>query len=248
MKKLVSVFACLFALLSIPMEGMAESGQAATRYYIDEVGVSLLLPENMTVVTRNSPAKERDYYFPYMIELDAYLYALAENNSYEVLVTVGQDKEFEEIGNLSDYDEEELMDLYEDFFEQPEFEGMFASQRPIYHTDEKTFMVFDCYQQTDYGLVNARMFFTIHEDKCIILSLNSLSGGYDRDKSMLVQQIAHSMDFYSKKLTGDIKLPTSGDIKLPTVDADTLLAGMGVGFVAIMVAVLVSIINSIKRK
>lgn len=203
MKKLITFFACLFLILSIPVKGMA-----AGRKSIEELDVSILLPDDMYVVTRDTPKHSQVWtklgvshedFLQYMTEIDMYLYAMSEDFSYEILVSGGWEAGLEEKADFDLYSVEELEEIYYEVYKSNDDYRLRLSQQPIYQAKSKTFLIYDlCLEYA--SVVDARMFCTADEGNVIVLTLSSLTGEIEAYQNSALVNIANSLDFESESV------------------------------------------------
>lgn len=206
MKKVVSFLVCLFMFLSFPAEGMADGYQK-----IDDLGVSVLLPGNMYVATRDTPKNAqvwKDLHFSYddMILSNTYLYAKTEDKIYAITVNGYQD-----LGNMDDfnsYSDEELEELYKEIFRSlDEYFQITIPRNSMYSTEDTSFFIYDMY---DDSIGTTRSYWTVHGGNLIVLGMASSSGEIDSYLNSVLMSIADNLVFESKPF-GNVSTPKSSN-------------------------------------
>lgn len=201
MKKLVSLLSCLFLLISIPVEGMAESSQGSEKVGVlmKEIGVAVSLPADMYVVTRETPKDATvwnrfnaspEVFISDMKDGDIYFYAVAADNSYAVYAWA---TDAEKNASFNLYDSKQLNVRYDELISQEKNSGIIASQRPIYESGTKTFFVFDCCEVPGSNSVTGRQYWTIYGGKNVNIKLNLFDGEITSLHKAVLEEIVDSM-------------------------------------------------------
>ena len=206
MKKIASFLACLLVLLSIPVKGVAANAQGSEKVGVlmEEIGVAVSVPADMYVITRKTP---KDAYVwnrikgsadEFLSEMKAdgiYFYAFAADNSYVVYAWC-EDAEKNASFNL--YDAARLQEEYDEIIVQETGSNIIASQRPIYQTGDKSFMVFDYCEAPDSDIVTGRQYWTKHGGKNVNIKLISFDTEITSNQKTVLEDIVDSMIIESK--------------------------------------------------
>lgn len=199
MKKLISVLACLFLLLSIPVEGLAASSTEKIGVLMKEIGVAVSLPANMYVITRDTP-KDATVWNRFTFDPEEFIagmnddgtqfYAVAEDRSYTIYAWAS-DAQKNESFNL--YDSEQLQVLYDEIIADESNASITAAQQPIHKSGTKTFLVFDYFEAPDSDIVSGRQYWTSYGGKNVNIKLDLFDGEITAHHKVVLEEIVDSM-------------------------------------------------------
>ncbi len=148
MKKFVSVLLAVVMVMTL-----AVTAFAAKRYTVDELGISLSIPDSYYVITRNSTADDPaftelglnyDSIMDAMISGGVYLDAVKADGEQIMLLK----KAVPGFGNLSDYSVEDLEAMETDFIASYEESGSDVLDYQVYESDKYNYLRVEAYDES----------------------------------------------------------------------------------------------------
>lgn len=179
------------------------SAFAATRtYYLDEPGMSIDLPDDLVVFTRDTEGDDpylflygwtRDDLLSILSEFDIYLDAWEIDANYEIIVTM-MDSIFDDFNQFSDTS---FSALTSSLSEKYESSGITYMKSDFYqHSQAKFIKIYISQPYNDNGdIAYGLQYYTVYNGKAINITLQSYSGRMDSNKEAIIQAIVDSVHF-----------------------------------------------------
>ncbi len=209
MKKIFSVILVLALLLALPFELSVSA--ASSTHDLDELGLSLTVPDGYYAVTRNTPATDPIFaktgisYSDYMALLNngfIYLNALPDGYKDEVVVTMTPNS----LSNFSTYSDSMLNVLASTLkAEYPNY-GIDVSKCDIYqHSQTKFIRIYFTQSSTStHGL----QYYTIHDGKAMNFTMRSYEGAITSRQEKVIKSVVDSIKFDNTPLLNNTSSST----------------------------------------
>ena len=190
----------LIALMCVLLFSISVFAAETTTYHLDDVNISIDIPDDYIVFTRSSSADDPNFAF-YGItkdDLDAlfeersiYLNAWDKGVNFEILVTM-TDSSFEDFNLVSDTTLSALNSFISESFES---RGAECIKSDVYqHSQAKFLRAYYCQVEND-NTVYALQYFTSYDGKAICIALRSTSGEIDASENNILNAIVDSVRF-----------------------------------------------------
>ena len=234
MRKFLAVVAAILFCLSLPVVAYAAPGGV---YELGELGISISMPENMLVFSRDIAEDDPDLpligmtkqqILDVMLDQDIYLNALEQNGEYELVVSMTKSP----VVSMSMLGEEELNESIASLEQEYSNVGAQLLNCVVYDQAAATFLEirFSITEDnfTTYGL----QYYTIYNNKAINVTLHSYIGEITADHETLMRTIVDGIAFTA----GDPRAAaeTDGSIIGGAVIGTTVAGAIGGGIAALI--------------
>ena len=197
MKRSLMVFLilCLAFILLSPA-----AFAAGNSYKLDELGMSIELPQDYVVFTRDIKSNDpnlsaygltRDALYSLMVDGCIYLNAWDKDLNYEIIVTM-TDSPLEDF-NL--YSDTTLTDLASSAEEEYRNYGITYIKSELYQHSQAKFIKIYISQQSNGSTVYGLEYSTVYNRQAINITLQSYSGKINSDKEAILKKIVDSVCF-----------------------------------------------------
>ena len=183
---------------------LAASANAAEQVYVlEELGMSIKLPSDMVVFTRdldeNDPTLAaygltKSEMQQLMTDGDMYLDALFKDDGYEITVTM-VDSPLRDYNLYSNTELETLRPLWESELENA---GIILESLELYQHEQAKFCVFQISQPTEILTAYGLRYHTVYADKAIGITLQSYDEEADPDKKAVFKEIIDGIAFHTE--------------------------------------------------
>ncbi len=182
-------------------------------YDLDELGMSIDLPEDLVVFTRDIKSNDpnlseygltKDSMISLMQERNIYLNAWDENISYEITVTM-VDSPFADYNQFSDTSLNSLMPTLASEYESL---GITFTKSELYQHTQAKFIKIYISQPNSGDTVYGLQYNTVYDNKAINVTLQSYSGKIDSNKESLIKEIVDTIHFDTELQLLDTPAPT----------------------------------------
>lgn len=216
------LFNLIFAILilSAPLTAVAAYGGT---YQLDELDMSIELPEDYVVFTRDISEEDPDLdaYGLSKADLEAlmeersiYLNAWDEDINFEIIVTMTDSP----LGDLNEYSSTELNAMASVLETEFSKLGITVSSHDIYQHKQARFVKFYKNQPGDQGTVFDLQYYTVYNGQGINITMQSFSGTIDSSKELILKRIVDSVHFG----TDPVKMPPPEETEpFVYLDSDT---------------------------
>lgn len=184
----------------------------STTYDLDELDMSIDIPDEYYVFTRDTPASDPNYALldinkadldSLMESRDIYLNAIMSDPMGEIVIT----KISSSLKDFSTLTDRTLSQLASDAKQVYEQAGVTYLRHELYqHAQTKFIKVYLSQQsggQTVYGL----QYYTVCDAKAINITLHSYAGPIDADKEAIIKDIVDTADFWNAKSAAPAESP-----------------------------------------
>ncbi len=192
--KVLLSFCLVFCLL--PSQAFA----ANTTYELDELGMSIELPSNHVVFTRDIKANDpnlsaygltKDGISSLMLERSIYLNAWDEDVNYEIIVTM-VDSPFEDYNQFSDTTLNGFVSALETEYASM---GITFIRSDLYQHSQAKFAKIYISQPNNGDTAYGLQYHTVYNGKAINITLQSYSGEIDSSREAIIQEIVDTIRF-----------------------------------------------------
>lgn len=201
-KKITRIFLGLMMIFLFKSEALA----AENTYEIKEAEMTLKIPEEFIVFQRivsefdpnleliNSSKEKLEDVFK---KGNIYLNAVMVPTDYEIVVTLTENANSQELFNFTYFSDKELDNLGSKLINDAKIESSDIQYRgyETYKTDKECFLVFDLVQSTLDKEVYGKQYYTIVNGQVIYITLHSYVGEIGEDKAQMLKSIVDSMEF-----------------------------------------------------
>ena len=191
MKRMIK--ALLFVIsLSVLLSTTAFATENDTRYHLDDLGMSISIPNDLAVFTRDMKANDPNLKFfgqtkesmlSIMKNGNIYLNALDKDGEYEIIVTM-LDSPLENYALLSDTTLTALASSFADAYKEA---GITIDSSEIHQHHQAKFLELHIHQIIDGKTVYGLQFNTVYGGKAINVTFQSYSGEIGRTRQILMQ-------------------------------------------------------------
>ena len=197
MKRSLMVFLILCLAFSLLSPAAFAAGSS---YKLDELGMSIELPQDYIVFTRDIKSNDpnlsaygltRDELYSLMVDGCIYLNAWDKDLNYEIIVTM-TDSPVEDF-NL--YSDTALMDLASSAEDEYRNYGITYIKSELYQHSQAKFIKIYISQQRNGSTVYGLEYSTVYNSKAINITLQSYSGKIDSSKEAILKKIVDSVCF-----------------------------------------------------
>ena len=197
MKRSLMVFLILCLAFSLLSPAAFAAGSS---YKLDELGMSIELPQDYIVFTRDIKSNDpnlsaygltRDELYSLMVDGCIYLNAWDKDLNYEIIVTM-TDSPVEDF-NL--YSDTALMDLASSAEDEYRNYGITYIKSELYQHSQAKFIKIYISQQSNGSTVYGLEYSTVYNSKAINITLQSYSGKINSSKEAILKEIVDSVRF-----------------------------------------------------
>ena len=160
-------------------------------YYLDEIGMSISIPDGHTVLTRGMEGDDNDGLIEFMIEQNAYLNAWDHDLTYEIYVTVG-DSPFENYDQFSNEELSEIGKLSQSGYKS---RGVTYIKSDVYKNDQAKFLKIYTSHPANDGDIYSLQYNTVYDKISFNVLLQSYSSEIDLSKEALLKKIVDTIRF-----------------------------------------------------
>lgn len=137
--------------------------------------------------------KIQDYYR----EAGIVLNAIAEDDSYEIVVTMNENQAVSYIYNMQSMLDEQIMEFAETIQETYESYGYTVDNSDIYHTADAKYVVLSFGQIYENSTVQCKQYYTIRNNRIYNITLRSYVGEVTEDMASMMQHVIDSITYTS---------------------------------------------------
>lgn len=188
------LFCLVFCLFSVPAFAANKS------YYLDELGMSIDIPSDHVVFTRDINANDpnlsaygltKDGMYSLMLERSIYLNAWDEDINYEIIVTM-LPSPFSDYNQFSDTTLSAFISALD-----TEYAGMGATilRSEFYQHSQAKFAKIYISQQLNGQTVYGLQYNTVYNGKAVNVTMQSYSGKIDTNKEAILKKIVDTVHF-----------------------------------------------------
>ena len=197
MKRSLMVFLILCLAFSLLSPAAFAAGSS---YKLDELGMSIELPQDYIVFTRDIKSNDpnlsaygltRDELYSLMVDGCIYLNAWDKDLNYEIIVTM-TDSPVEDF-NL--YSDTALMDLASSAEDEYRNYGITYIKSELYQHSQAKFIKIYISQQSNGSAVYGLEYSTVYNSQAINITLQSYSGKINSSKEAILKEIVDSVRF-----------------------------------------------------
>ena len=197
MKRSLMVFLILCLAFSLLSPAAFAAGSS---YKLDELGMSIELPQDYIVFTRDIKSNDpnlsaygltRDELYSLMVDGCIYLNAWDKDLNYEIIVTM-TDSPVEDF-NL--YSDTALMDLASSAEDEYRNYGITYIKSELYQHSQAKFIKIYISQQSNGSAVYGLEYSTVYNSQSINITLQSYSGKINSSKEAILKEIVDSVRF-----------------------------------------------------
>ena len=214
MKRMIK--ALLFGISwSVLRSTTALAAENDIKYHLDELGMSISIPSDLAVFTRDIKANDpnlklfgqtKESMLSIMKNGNIYLNALDKNGEYEIIVTM-LDSPLENYALLSDTTLTALASSVTDAYKEA---GITIDSSAIHQHHQAKFLELNIHQIIDGKTVYGLQFNTVYGGKAINVTFQSYSGEIGRTRQILMQHnILSNVQFDAAPPKPEVSSPTS---------------------------------------
>ena len=198
MKKLLIlvILAALLCSISIP------ASAASDTYELDEVGLTVSIPADYWVITRDTPENSSVFselgltkaeMMEFFKTSDAYLNGASKTFSDEIVISAADYS----LGNLSWFNDSALQELAENIVDVYTENGLKVSQYDIYQHHQTKF--FRIYSTDAAQNRHSLQYYTIYDNKAISITMHNYAGEISADQEATLKTVVDSTQFGERK-------------------------------------------------
>lgn len=198
----------LFMISNIGTKAAEESNSTAElgmlQVTIEEADISLLLPENCYLLEQN--IAENDPYLKkvggdrekiqnYYKEAGIVLNAIAEDDSYEIVVTMNESSNVDYVYNMQSLTEEQIIEFADTIQATYASYGYTVEGYELYETEHASYVLFCFGQLYKEQKVQCSQYYTIRDSKIFNITLRSYRGEITAEMKAMMGQVIDSIVF-----------------------------------------------------
>lgn len=191
---------CLAVLVGVVALGLG-TARAAVRYELEEVGISIELPEDYSTITRDTPADDPAYDV-FGLDKESADELFEQNNSYLDAMSPRYEREISvtmiPTQGLKDFSwlDETFLETYEDMLRaQTETAGGTYVGSEVYRNQQATFIKLYTNRTVDEFDLYGMVYYTIYDGRTINVNFFSYAGELTQEDETLLQEIVDSVNF-----------------------------------------------------
>ena len=202
----VSFLLVLIMLLSIPAGCLAEA--SGTEYYLPEVGITLRLPDDYYVLTRDISASDpalsiigftQSECLSFMEERHIYLNAFTKDSGREIVVTMS-DSVLKDLSKVPDKTLNSFQSSLEDMYSSA---GVSVDSVEIYRHNQAKFVVLNINQPSEAGTTYGVEYSTVYDSKAINITFHSYGSEWTNEEMLWLQSIVDNVVFDAASSAGE---------------------------------------------
>ena len=201
----------LSAMLALPMAAAAAD---TTEYTIDDLGITLSIPSEYYVFTRDMPSDHpnliaygltRDDLLSILIETDTYLSAFDKDVTGEISITMS-DNPLNDFNTMSDTMLEAFAAAFPSVYKSG---GMTVTKYGVYRQARTKFVLLYFYEETNVPTTYSAQYLTIYNGKSIYLTYHSYTGEFSNTAALMLKGIVDSIVFSEEPKAANPLSPSS---------------------------------------
>ena len=194
-KKIILIPVSIIICMIILMCSVFCAGALDDIYNIDELGLSVKIPKEYTVVTRNtdkgdSAFSELSLSYDDLEKADIYLQAMSDDKLLKVNLSANKNEDSKKINNYADLNEAQRQDALENFLTDKSYTSGVEIKR-----DEIIYFDFKFSRSSQSGTIYGYQCHTIVNGLFINLTLEKYTEDLTADEIRIITNIANSVDF-----------------------------------------------------
>ncbi len=181
-----------------------EQEESVTRIYLEEAKMSIELPASYYVleqeiaeddVSVSAIGLDREKVQDYFVDSQIVLYALAQDNNHEIVVTLNHSEDLQYIYRLKQLDEEHARELQQATKASYEENGYQVSNTQVAEVGGTRYIIFDMNQSYAEQTVVSQQYYTINAGDCYHITLRSYQGGITADMEAEFTKVIESIQY-----------------------------------------------------
>lgn len=196
------LFAALL-LLAVP-EINTKASEEMTQVTIEEADISMSVPSSCYLLNQNiaeddpylqKVGGDREKIQNYYKEAGIVLNAIAEDDSYEIVVTMNENSKVGYIYNMQSLTEEQIREFAETIQTTYTSYGYTVDGYDLYETEYAAYVVFRFGQLYEEQQIQCRQYYTIRDSRIYNITLRSYSGEVTKQMEDMIGQVIDSIVF-----------------------------------------------------
>jgi len=197
MKKIISAILAILVLASFSISAFA----ADFPVYVEEIGISLLIPDDYDTITRSSAADNplygklgvtKEYFDNHAQSNGIYFYALQENWEDEIQITA-KDISYGVQGDFSALTDAEVETIYNNIKTATETNGGTVTAYEILYTAQAKYI--RLYRNFAMDDIFEQMYYTVIDGIEYYITVSSYLGEVTADQETILRNVVHSLEF-----------------------------------------------------
>lgn len=181
---------------------------AMTQVTIEKADMSMLLPASCYVldqnITQDNPYLQKvggdsEKIKSYYQEAGIVLNAIAEDDSYEIVVTMNENDNVDYVYNMQSLTEEQILEFANSIQAAYASYGYEVEGYELYHTGQASYVLFRFGQLYEEQKVQCFQYYTIRDSKIYNITLRSYTGAITEQWEAMMAQIVDSITFTQEK-------------------------------------------------
>ena len=175
-----------------------------TEITVEEADISIQIPDSCYILKQD--IAEDDAYLAKMgadkEKIEAYfkeagivLNAIAQDNTYEIVVTVNQNQDVNYIYNMQSLPDEQIAEFAKTIQQTYEGYGYTVQDYMIYEAENASYVLLDFGQTYEESSVMCRQYYTIRDSKIYNFTLRSYLGEVTPEMSEMMQSVIESIQY-----------------------------------------------------
>lgn len=191
------------------MQGLSVKAQETemTQVTIEEADISMMLPITCYLlgqnITENDPYLEkvggdREKIQDYYKNAGIFLNAIAQDDSYEIVVTMNENSNIDYVYSMQSLSEEQMNEFAETIQTAYASYGYEVKGHELYDTEEESYVLFRFRQLYDEKTVECCQYYTIRESRIYNITLRSYLGEITPKMKIMMDKVIDSISFGGK--------------------------------------------------
>ena len=188
------------------MQGLSVKAQETemTHVTLEEADISIMLPITCYLlgqnITENDPYLEkvggdREKIQNYYKDAGIILNAIAQDDSYEIVVTMNENSNIDYVYSMKSLSEEQIREFAETIQTTYASYGYEVNGYQLYDTEETSYVLFHFRQLYDDKMVECYQYYTIRESKIYNITLRSYLGEITTSMEEMISKVIDSVSF-----------------------------------------------------
>lgn len=188
------------------MQGLSVKAQETemTHVTLEEADISIMLPITCYLlgqnITENDPYLEkvggdREKIQNYYKDAGIILNAIAQDDSYEIVVTMNENSNIDYVYSMKSLSEEQIREFAETIQTTYTSYGYEVNGYQLYDTEETSYVLFHFRQLYDDKMVECYQYYTIRESKIYNITLRSYLGEITTSMEEMISKVIDSVSF-----------------------------------------------------
>ncbi|MBQ3164975.1 MAG: hypothetical protein IJC02_10665 [Lachnospiraceae bacterium] len=202
MKKfLVGLLCCLLFIQGVDINAQEIE---MTQVTLEEVDISMMIPITCYLlgqnIAENDPYLEkvggdREKIKDYYKDAGIILNAIAQDDSYEIVVTMNENSNIDYVYSMQSLSEEQISEFAETIQTAYASYGYKVNGYRLYDTEEASYVLFHFTQLYDEKTVECYQYYTIRESRIYNITLRSYLGEITTDMEEMIRKVIDSISF-----------------------------------------------------